>query len=109
MQNTSIQGNEHGLTIGVHLPNKNKYPTSKTSGLVVYVHEANYTALDSQEIHVQRGKAVYLAVKLVKTNNYPQPYSDCVKHESLLNGVRISQKTTKNLRGPTQLSRSENY
>ena len=88
MHYTSIQGSEHGLSMGISLPNKNKYPTSLSSGLIVYVHEASYMALDSQEIHVQRGKMVNLAVKLVKTNNYPQPYSDCVEIESLQDLVR---------------------
>ena len=65
MHNTSIQGSEHGLSMGISLPNKNKYPTSLSSGLIVYVHEASYMALDSQEIHVQRGKMVNLAVHFI--------------------------------------------
>ena len=54
-----------------------------SSGLIVYVHEIEDLALDLQEIHLQRGKLSSLAVKLVKTYNYPQPYSDCVEIEKL--------------------------
>jgi hypothetical protein len=53
-----------------------------SSGLIVFVHEIEDLALDLQEIHLQRGKLSSLAVKLVKTYNYPQPYSDCVKIET---------------------------
>jgi len=78
-----MKGRENGLILGLTLPNKNKYVTSMSSGLIVYVHDASYLALDSQEINVQRGKLASLAVKLVKTNNYPQPYSDCVEIDTL--------------------------
>ena len=49
-----------------------------SSGLIVYVHDINDLALDLQEIHIQRGKLASLVLKLVKTYNYPHPYSDCV-------------------------------
>jgi hypothetical protein len=87
MRNTSIQGSEHGFNVEIRLPNKNKYPTSWSSGLVVFVHEPNYSPLDSPAIYLQRGKLANLALKRVTTDNYPHPYSDCVEVESLRHQV----------------------
>jgi len=78
-----IKGREHGLFIGLSMLKKNKYFTSLSSGLIVYVHDINDLALDLQEVHLQRGKLSSLSVKLVKTYNYPQPYSDCIEIDTL--------------------------
>ena len=72
-----------GISNGIELQigpliNYNKYPTTFSSGLKVYIHNNSFEPTSSEVIYVQTGTQANIGVKRSFLYNYPDPYSNCI-------------------------------
>ena len=76
--NTLRYGKEFGLNIEVLLSNENKYVTSKTDGLIVFVHNSSFKRF-KKGVFVGPVKQTFIEVERSLMQKQPSPYSDCTE------------------------------
>ena len=73
------EGIDYGLTLLMGpIVNNNKYLTSTSRGLVVFVQNQSFPLSDHDLINIETGKETNIGIKRVFTQNQPKPYSECV-------------------------------
>ena len=78
LKTIELDGQQYGLSLIIApLLNSNKYPTSYSNGLKVYIHNQTFQASSSDGFYLEPGKETTIAVRKTITNNYPAPYSEC--------------------------------
>ena len=76
-EKSTAEGEAYGLKILGFVPNQNKYLTSPSSGLKVFIHNHSFGPSFSNGINVQTGTEINIAVKRTFTQNEPKPYTEC--------------------------------
>lgn len=61
---------------------KNPYPTSVSTGLRVFIHNASFSPAIYEAVDAKTGTLTNIGVKRVFTQKSPQPYSDCMDMNS---------------------------
>ena len=74
----SAEGSEYGLTLmlGPWI-NLNKYFSSFSDGLVVFVHNQSHPPSSSSAIRIETGKETNIALGRTFTHNQASPYTEC--------------------------------
>jgi hypothetical protein len=71
-------GKEFGLSLIMGpFVNSNKYPTSQSKGLVVYVHKPEFDPISSEGIQVKTGEETFISLKKTLSKVQPSPYGAC--------------------------------
>jgi hypothetical protein len=78
LQKQYTEGSDDGLQLmlGPYY-NKNKYLSSFSDGLVVFVHNQSFAPSSSSAIRIETGKETNIALGRTFTTNQPYPYSEC--------------------------------
>ncbi len=80
LKKTFTQGKDYGLYLLIGpLVVFNRYPTSDSNGLIVFVHKSSTAPSSSEGVYIQTGKRTNIIVKKTLTRNYPKPYSNCMR------------------------------
>ena len=79
LEDTTVPGPDYGLQIDIGpLRQSNKYASSWSSGMIVFVHNSSSEATFSESVFVETGKWSYISVKRTLTHKEPRPYSECI-------------------------------
>ena len=78
LKEVSQIGKDFGLSLILGPMNSmNKYPTSDSKGLVVFIHNQTFEPISSEGIQVRMGENTFISLKKTVSKNEPTPYSDC--------------------------------
>ena len=74
----SSEGSEYGLQLMLGpLVNLNKYLSSFSDGMVIFIHNQSFPPSASSAIRIEMGKETNIAVERTFTTNQPSPYTEC--------------------------------
>ena len=77
-------GNQYGLTLTLTgLIAQNTFPTSSSSGLMVFIHNHSYYPISMNGVAIERGKETMISIEKTFTFNQPMPYTECQDLSSL--------------------------
>ena len=79
LKNVTQSGPGGGLRIYLGpLINLNKYASSSSKGLKIFIHNQSFEPSTSEVIYAETGKETNVAIKKTLLHNYAAPYSECV-------------------------------
>jgi hypothetical protein len=75
---TTFAGQKFGLELYLGpLKNANKFSTSISSGLRVFIHDGSFLAPSAKEILIEMGKQTNIEIRKTLTSKAPSPHSQC--------------------------------
>jgi hypothetical protein len=79
LKNSTKPGLDYGFFLILILGNvSNKYVSSLSSGLRVFIHNSSFRPLPEDGIDIKTGTLTNIAIKKSLTRKEPSPYSDCL-------------------------------
>ena len=86
-----------GLNVLIKITNLNKYPTARSSGLRVFIHNQSSHPENADGFFVKGGEETSVSVRKTIIKNKPYPYSECVdlnRYESNFYKIIVNSNKT---------------
>jgi len=75
---TQTEGSIFGLALILYLPrNQNKYPSLNGDGFKLFINNQSFDAIFSNQINLNPGNEIGVAISRTFSQKTPQPYSEC--------------------------------